>query len=270
MEFERGVAGRIFIVCKNIAHPLQLIIKCLTVTLILHREDISTVLATDIIDLAREDVVRLVDKGYMVANLLDRRHIMGRKYHRCTLILQSQNLLFQEVGVDRVETRERLVENEQFGLMKHRNDKLNLLRHTLRQILDLLVPPLLDAEAHKPLTQTEQCLVAFQAFELCEEESLLAHLHLAIESSLLGEVANAEDILLCDGATIKENSALIGEGYAVDCADKRSLTCAIWSQQAIDRASRYLDRYIVECGVCRKAFCDMFGGNNIAHTPKNL
>ena len=154
--------------------------------------------------------------------------------------------------------------------MYHRHYKLNLLRHTLRQILDLLVPPLLDVEACEPFLQAYESLVARQTFELRQEERLFSHLHLTVETSLLGEIADTEDILLCDRVAIEEDSSLIGKGYAVDCADKGGLACTVRAQQAIDRAAWYLDRHVVECRMCRKAFGDVFCGDNIAHIPNFL
>ena len=256
--------------CNNFAYPSHALFQLLSVARIAHREDISAMGTTNIVNPARKDVFRLVDKSNMVANLLHRRHIVRGEDHRGTLIAQAKNLLFECVGIYRVEAGEWLVENKQLGAMQYRNHKLNLLRHTLRQILDLLVPPALDAETGEPLLQTHQSLMVRQPLQLGKEEGLLAHLHFAVQTTLLGEIADAKDILLRYWLAVEENTAFVGQCDTVNCADKCGFACAVWAEQTIDRATRYLDRNIIEGGVCRKSFGNVFGGNNVAHTPKNF
>ena len=149
--------------------------------------------------------------------------------------------------------------------MQHRDYKLNLLRHTLREILDLLVPPILDFETLEPLLKAYHSLVARQTFELREEEGLVAHLHLAVESTLLGEIADAEDILLGYRLAVEEDATAVGQGDSVDGADKGGFASSIRAEQSVDRSARYLDRHIIESYVIHKSFRDMFGGDDIAH-----
>ena len=86
---------------------------------------------TDLVDSSRDDHMRLVDESDIVAQLLDRLHVMCRKDDGSSLLLQTENLLADDLSIDRVETRERLIKNKQGRLMHHRSDELDLLGHTL-------------------------------------------------------------------------------------------------------------------------------------------
>ncbi len=183
---------------------------------------------------------------------------MGRKDNRCPLVAQGQNLLFQEVGIDRVESREGLIEDQQLGLVQHRDDKLHLLGHTLRELLDLLVPPRLDAELLEPHLQPLQCIAARKTLEAGKEEGLFAHLHLLIKAALLGQVADAIDIFGLQLPIAEQYATLIGGGDTVDDADQGRLSGTVGAEQSIDRSARNRQRHIVESRMAGIMFRDVF------------
>ena len=74
----------------------------------------------------------MVDEGDAVAQFLDRSHVMGREQDGGTLVAQFEYRLFQEVGVDGVETAERLIEDEDFRLVDDGGDELDFLLHAFR------------------------------------------------------------------------------------------------------------------------------------------
>ena len=47
----------------------------------------------------------------------------------------GDDVVAQQTHADRVQAAERLVENEQIGLMNHRGDELHALQHAFRQVL---------------------------------------------------------------------------------------------------------------------------------------
>ena len=160
--------------------------------------------------------------------------------------LQPENLLADQLGVDRVEAGEGLVENHQRGLVDHGGDELELLGHALGKLLHLLVPPVLGAETLEPGLQLAKGVVAFHALELGKVHRLVADLHLAVEAALLGQVADAGDILVGDGAPLEKDRAGGRDGDAVDDADQGRLAGAVRAQQTENLALGDLQAHLVE------------------------
>ena len=80
-------------------------------------------------------------------------------------------------------------------------------------------------------------------------------------------LASAAQMRELDRVAIEENFALIGKGYAVDDSNQSGLTRTVRTKQSVNRALRYLDRYIIKRSMRRKSFRDVLCGDNIAHTP---
>ena len=194
----------------------------------------------------------------MVAYLLDRRHVVGREDDRRPAVAQPQNLLFEQIGVDRVEARKGFVEDQQFGFVQHRDDELYLLRHSLRQLLDATVPPRRDVEPVEPHPQAAHGLGTRQPFEPCEKERLLAHLHLLVEAALLGQVTDALHVGGRERPSVEEHPSFVGRRNAVDDADERRLSRAVGPQQSVDRTARDVKRHVVERRMAGVVFRNMF------------
>ena len=73
-----------------------------------------------------------IDERNLVADALHALHIVGGEYHSGSRITQMKNLIFKQFGIDRVESGEGFVENQELRVVEHGDDKLHLLRHTLR------------------------------------------------------------------------------------------------------------------------------------------
>lgn len=174
------------------------------------------------------------------------------------LVAQGEYLLFQHVGVDGVESAERFVEDEQLGFVQDGDDELELLRHALAQFAHFLVPPVFYAEFLEPHLQPGGRFSAGETFELCEIDGLFAHLHLFVESAFLRQIAYLVDVLRSEFAAVEVHLAAVGGGDAVDYPDKRGLSRSVRAEQAIDRAARYLKRYVVEGRMVGKTFCNVF------------
>lgn len=72
-------------------------------------------LAAHVHHTAAKHDLRMIDEGKMVANLLHRRHVVGGEHYGVALVTQRQDFLFQQFGVQRVETAERLVKMSRGG-----------------------------------------------------------------------------------------------------------------------------------------------------------
>ena len=107
--------------------------------------------------------------------------------------------------------------------------------------------------------------MARQALKARKKNSVLAHLHLLVESSLLRQVSNSVYILLCDWFALKEYTTLIGHSDAIDYSDKGGLTCTIWTQQAIDRTGRNSHRHVIQGRMLCETLSDVLRNDNVAH-----
>jgi len=95
--------------------------------------------------------MRAIDEADLVAELFDRSHIVGREYDRGSFVSHFENFLFQQIGIDGVETTERLVKNQQFGVMHNGSDKLYLLLHTFWEFFYFFLFPTFYVEFVQPI-----------------------------------------------------------------------------------------------------------------------
>ena len=113
---------------------------------------------------------------------------MRGEHDRRPLSVIVANDLLENVLIDRIQTREGLIENKQLWLMDHRANELNLLLHTLREILDLLVSPFGQAQPVKPSATPSPSFAAPQSSYLSKEGDQLKTPHLLIDTALLRKV----------------------------------------------------------------------------------
>ena len=151
-----------------------------------------------------------------------------------------------------------LVEDQQLGFVEHRDDELHLLGHALRELFDLLVPPLLNAEFDEPLLQPHDGFAARKPFQACEENGLFADLHLLVKATFLGQVTDTVNIRRRDLAVTEQHAAAVGRRDAVDDADQRRLAGPVGAKQPVDRTSGDCERYVVEGLVPGVLLGDMF------------
>jgi hypothetical protein len=75
---------------------------------------------------------------------------------------------FEAALVDWIETGERLVEDDEVRLVRDRAEHLNLLRHALRERLDLLAPHLAEAVIVQERIGSLERFARWRAFEARE------------------------------------------------------------------------------------------------------
>src|SRR5579859_939158 len=92
-----------------------------------------------------------VDEADAVTQLLHLVHAMGGKQNGLALLLQIEQDVFQQRGIDRIETEERLVHDDEVGIVQQRGDKLDLLLHALGKLFHFLLHPGVDLQPLAPL-----------------------------------------------------------------------------------------------------------------------
>src|SRR6266576_3504379 len=91
------------------------------------------------------------DDTQPVANLLRMLHDVRRKQHGLAATAELQDGLAQHLRIHGIETGERLVENDQVGIVQDGGDELHLLLHALRKIRDLAHAPVRESQLLEPL-----------------------------------------------------------------------------------------------------------------------
>lgn len=242
-------------------------------TVWLHREHVGRLKliearAVGLLDLphvALEHHLGVVDERDVVADLLHAGHVVGREDDGVSLLLELKNLLLELLGVDRVEARERLVEDEQVGLVEDGDDKLHLLRHSLGQFFEFAVPPGHDAKLPKPLLEAGLGLAPCEPFESGQIDRLLAHLHLSIESTLLGQIADAGHVGGLHLPSVEDHLATVGSSDAVEDTDQGGLARTVGTKESEDAATTHGQRDIAERDVTVERLGDISHFNKILH-----
>ena len=85
----------------------------------------------DLLERCVEQLHAVVDQEDAVTDPLGLVQHVRREDNRHALLVEIPNDAVEQLGVDRVEPGERLVEDEKFGLVEDRREELHLLLHAL-------------------------------------------------------------------------------------------------------------------------------------------
>src|SRR5689334_345806 len=107
--------------------------------------------ALDLAQTSFEDLLRSIEQADVVADLLCHFHLVCREDDGLARAFEIEDDLFQQFDVDRIESRERLVENQEIRIVNDGSDELNLLLHSFRQLHRTFVFPLGEFYTCEPL-----------------------------------------------------------------------------------------------------------------------
>ena len=136
----------------------------------------------------------MVDQCNVVTDFFHGSHVVGREDDGVSLIFQFQDFPFQQFSIDRIESGERFVEDQQLGFVEHGNDKLYFLLHTFGQFFQFFVPPWGDFKLFEPFLQAGSRFAAAQSFQLGQVNGLIAYFHFLVQSPFFRQVSDVEDI----------------------------------------------------------------------------
>ena len=145
--------------------------------------------ALEVADRAAGDQPPVVDDGDRFAQRLGGFHLVGREDERPAAVAQLGERLAQEDEVDRVETGERLVHQQDLGVVQDRRDELDLLLVALGQLLGASRGGVGDPEAPQPGGRLATGAVGRLAVQRAEVDELVEDAHPRMETALLGQVA---------------------------------------------------------------------------------
>jgi hypothetical protein len=184
-----------------------------------------------------EDLAAAIEEHDAVAERLGLMHLMGREEDRCAAGVNLLERRDKSSRVDRIETGEGLVEDEKLRLVHHRRRELHLLLHALGKLLAALREHARQLEPLEPFRGAAASLAGREPLETADVAKELPDLHLPVEPTLLGQVADA--VLRGErGRAEHLERALVGMDDRHDHPDGGALAGAVGAEQSAQRAAR--------------------------------
>ncbi len=149
--------------------------------------------------------------------------------------------------------------------MQHGDDELHLLCHAFGELLHFFVPPVGYLKMLEPLFETGGGFGFSEAFEACEEESLIAHLHFLVQTTFLGEIAYGGGVGGCEAMAVEGYCTGVGCRYMVDGTNERCFSCAVGSEQSVDASPRHGEAYVVKGFVLGEGLAYAFNRDDVVH-----
>ena len=203
---------------------------------LVHREahDLPAHAPLHLAQLARLDDPPAIDDGDRLAELLDLLHLVRAEDERLAPVAHLEERLLEQLDVHRVEAAERLVHDQDGGVVKDRGDELDLLLIALGELLDLPVAVLGHAEPLEPILHLGGRRALRHAVQRGEEAQHIDHLHAHVEAALLREVAPRAARQAVVRATLPGDAPRIGAQDVEDDAHAGGLARAIGAEQPKD------------------------------------
>ncbi len=155
---------------------------------------------------------------------------------------------------DRVEARERLVEDQQLRVVDQRGRELDALLVAVRQLLELGLGAVGEAHPLEPVVRGGIRGLAAQAVLLGEVAELLGDPHARVQAALLGHVPEAQPRVAVDRRTGPADLAAVRAGQAEDDAHRGGLAGAVGAEEPDDAARAGREAGPVERGDAPIAF----------------
>ena len=186
------------------------------------------------------------DDDQLVAESLDHIELVGREQHRGAAGRALLEHACDDVDGERVESRERLVEDQHLRLVDERGSDLCALLVAQREGLHVVVEAFAEPQLLEQPTSAVGGIRLRVSVEPGEVDDLLEHLHLRVETPLLGHVPEAAALRRRDlGAVEGHAAAVIGE-HAQHDAHRRGLAGSVAAYEAGEPAGSNVERHIVE------------------------
>src|SRR6185295_13712829 len=181
-----------------------------------------------------------------VANFLHLVHLVGGEEHRRPARPALVEDLLEQLNVERIEAGEGLVENHQSRLSDQGGAQLDLLLHSLRERLDLLVDPLPEIDPIQQRPGGLARLARRQTFELAVVRQHIDHPGAPVEAAFLGKVGDRVAGLAIDRVSVEQNLARIRPEDVGNHADEGGLSRAIGSEQGEDLSGLDFERHPID------------------------
>jgi hypothetical protein len=158
-----------------------------------------------------------------------------------------------DVDGERIEARERLVEDQHLGVVHERGGDLRALLIAERERLDVVAEALAETELLEQGARAGPASAA-EAVQAGEVDDVLEHLHLRVEAALLGHVAEAAPVGRGHPRAAEGDGAAVPGEHAQDDPHRRRLARAVAADEARSAAGGDGERHVVEHAACRSSW----------------
>ena len=210
----------------------------------LHAQARLGALGAQLVDAAGRHEAPAVDDRHAIADALDELELVGGEDDGDAGTRALGEHLGHDVGADRVQAGERLVEDQDRRVVDERGGELDALLIAQRQLLDVLRRALGDAEAVDPAGGGRVGIVA--AVQGREVAKQAVDAHLRIQAALLGHVAERPLHLAGDRLAAPAHVAGVGLQHAERDPHRRRLAGTVGADEADDLALGDVERQAVE------------------------
>src|SRR5687767_12921399 len=165
----------------------------------------------------------VVDEADGIAESLHGIHAVGREQNSLASLLELEQHVLHLHGVHGIHAAERLVHNDEVGVVEQRGNELDLLLHSFGKLLDLLLGPVRKLEALAPPPCAAGGFGSGKSMHLAEEDKLLDDFHLLVEAAFLRQVSHAVEVGATEGLPEEAHAAGVGQGDPNHHADGAGL-----------------------------------------------
>src|SRR6267143_1047158 len=255
-ELELGVLAVIVdpthksFICKHL---------CRTTGVAVESDDdmVSTMCPLDVAERTVHQLPSTGDNAQLLAQLLGLLHDVCGEEDRLATAVQIEDHVFHHLSVDRIEPRERLIQDHEVGVVQHRRNELDLLLHPLRQLIDASQSPVGETQPYEPVARLSARPPPVHAFHFAEKHLDIEHAHLAIQAPLLREVADPLRVPPAAARVPEQPHRTVVRLQDVhDHADGRRLPGAVRPEQAVDHATGHGQREVIDGDVTGEALAD--------------
>ena len=183
------------------------------------------------------------------------RHHMRRKEDRRAAVALASDEHFEPFLIDRIESRERFVEDNQIGRVDDRADELDHLRHAFRHLADLFVDDAFESEFGHEARRPAPPFRPVEPAQRAHESDCLARFHARVQPAFFGQIADTVPHRLGLVPAQQPTGAFVGVDDAQRHPQAGRLSRTIRAKHAIDAARRHREADIVD----RLVIAEIFG-----------
>src|SRR5690606_37700745 len=182
----------------------------------------------------------------VLAELLGLMHDVRREEHGGPSLVLGAHERFELPHADGIEAAERLVEDDEIGLVEGRRDELSLLQHPLRKLLAALALDAFESDALEPAAHALRKTCPAHPFQTRDVTEEFADAHLPVDTALLRQVA--DPVLRFERRRMPEHRYPSGvrKEDRHDHPDRRRLAGAVRADEAAEGAARHDEVEIVD------------------------
>src|SRR5882762_3094866 len=203
-------------------------------------EMVSTMCPLDVAKRTVHQLPSTGDDAQLLAQPLGLLHDVRGEEDGLATAVQIEHHVFHYLSVDGIETREGLVQDHEVGVVQHRRNELHLLLHPLRQLIDTAQPPVGETQPCEPVARLLGRPPPVHPLHLAEKHQDIEHAHLAVQTPLLGEIADPLRVPP-SAARVPEqpHHTLVRLQDVHDHAEGRGFSGAVRAQQPVDHPARH-------------------------------